>query len=40
VEAEVYTTALLWFALQRETALLEWVCDQIGEQACQLQSDD
>ena len=39
VEAEVYTTTLLWFALPRETAILEWVCDQIGERACQLQSD-
>ena len=39
VEAEVYTTTLLWFARPRETAILEWACDQIGERACQLQSD-
>lgn len=40
VEAEGYTTALLWFALPREIAMLEWVCDQIGERVCRLQSAD
>jgi len=40
VEAEVYTSTLLWFALPLETTILEWVCDQVGEQACLLQSDD
>jgi hypothetical protein len=40
VEAEVYTTALEWFAEPRNIAMLEWVCDQIGERACRLQSGD
>ena len=40
VEAEVYSTALLWFAEPREEGMLEWVCDQIGERACRLQSGD
>ena len=39
VEAEAYTSALLWFALPREIAMLEWVRGQIGERACRLQSD-
>lgn len=39
VETEAYTIALLWFALPREIAMLEWVCGQIGERACRLQSD-
>ena len=38
VEAEVYTTALEWFAEPREIAMLAWVCDQIGERACRLQN--
>jgi hypothetical protein len=37
VEAEVYSTALEWFAEPRDTPMLEWVCEQIGERACLLQ---
>ena len=37
VEAEVYNTALEWFAETRDVAMLEWVCDQLGERACRLQ---
>ena len=40
IEAEVYSTALSWFAEPREAAMLEWVCDRIGERACRLQNGD
>lgn len=40
IEAEVYSTALEWFAESRETAMLEWVCDRIGERACRLQNGE
>jgi len=38
VEFEVYSQALEWFAETRDIGMLEWVCDQLGERACQLQS--
>jgi hypothetical protein len=40
VEFEVYSQALEWFAETRDIDMLEWVCDQLGERACQLQSGD